>query len=53
MIATLDTPAFIADLYQTLLMQRSGSDRLIMGCRMFDTSRALIRASAGMQTSIV
>ncbi|MFO1429713.1 MAG: hypothetical protein U1F76_06180 [Candidatus Competibacteraceae bacterium] len=49
-MATLDTPAVVAELYRTLLMQRSGSDRLIMGCRMFDTSRALIRASAGMQT---
>ena len=52
MMATLDTPAAVAALYQNLLMKRSGSDRLIMGCRMFDTSRALIRASAGMQTSL-
>jgi len=51
MIATLDTPAVVANLYRSLLMQRSGSDRLIMGCKMFDTSRALIRASAGIQTS--
>ena len=51
MIANLDTPAVVADLYRTLLMKRSGSDRLIMGCGMFDTSRALIRASVGMQTS--
>lgn len=50
MMATLDTPAVVADLYRTLLMQRSGSDRLIMGCGMFDTSRALIRASGGIQT---
>ena len=52
MMATLDTPAAVADLYQHLLMKRSGSDRLIMGCRMFDTARALICASAGMQTSL-
>jgi hypothetical protein len=50
MMAPLDTPAGVADLYRTLLMQRSGSDRLIMGCGMFDTSRALIRARAGIQT---
>ena len=51
MIVTLDTPTVVADLYRTLLMKRSGSDRLIMGCGMFDTSRALIRTRVGIQTS--
>jgi hypothetical protein len=50
-MATLDMPAVVADLYRNLLMKRSGNDRLIMEYEMFDTSRALIRISAGMQTS--
>ena len=40
-----DTPAAVQDLYRTLLMRRSGAERLIMGCAMFDTSRAFVRAS--------
>ncbi len=40
-----DTPQAVQDLYSTLLMERSGTERLNMGCAMFDTSRALTRAN--------
>ena len=40
-----DTPKDVQDLFQTLLMQRSGEERLKMGCDMFSTSRAIIRSS--------
>jgi hypothetical protein len=40
-----DTPKAIQALFYQLLMQRSGEERLIMGCEMFSTSRALIRSS--------
>jgi hypothetical protein len=38
-----DTPEAVQNLYRTLLMRRSGSERLHMGCAMFDTARALAR----------
>jgi hypothetical protein len=37
----------IATLQRQLLMQRSGTERLKMGCTMFDTARALMRAGLG------
>ena len=40
-----DTPEAVQNLYRTLLMRRSGGERLHMGCAMFDTSRALARAN--------
>ena len=40
-----DTPEAIQNFYRTLLMRRSGSERLQMGCAMFDTARAFARAS--------
>jgi len=40
-----DTPEAVQNFYWTLLMRRSGSERLQMGCAMFDTARALARAS--------
>jgi len=40
-----DTPKEVQDLFRTLLMQRSGAERLIMGCDMFSTSRAIMRSS--------
>jgi len=40
-----DTPEAVQNLYQTLLMRRSGSERLQMGCAMFDTARTFVRAS--------
>ena len=42
-----DTPHEVAKLYRDLLMRRSGSERLEMGCRMFDTARAFMRVSLG------
>ena len=40
-----DTPQAVQDLYRTLLMDRPGTERLKMGCAMFDASRALARAN--------
>ena len=40
-----DTPEAVQNFYRTLLMRRSGSERLRMGCAMFDTARAFARAS--------
>ena len=40
-----DTPETVQNLYRMLLMRRSGSERLQMGCAMFDTARTLARAS--------
>jgi hypothetical protein len=40
-----DTPEAVQNLYQTLLMRRSGNERLHMGCAMFDTARALAQAN--------
>lgn len=42
-----DTPAQMEQAYRDLLMRRSGAERLEMGCRMFDTARAFMRASLG------
>ncbi len=39
-----DTPQAVEDLYRTLLMERSGVERLKMGCAMFDAARVLARA---------
>jgi hypothetical protein len=40
-----DTPEAVQNLYRRLLMRRFGSERLQMGCAMFDTARAFARAS--------
>ena len=40
-----DTLEAVQNLYRTLLMHRSGIERLKMGCTMFDTARALARAN--------
>ena len=40
-----DTPEAVQHFYRTLLMRRSGSERLQMGCAMFDTARAFALAS--------
>ena len=42
----------IATLQRQLLMQRSGTERLKMGCTMFDTARALMRAGLGDETGL-
>lgn len=40
-----DTPPEIEARYRAMLMQRSGEDRLTMGCAMRETARALVEAS--------
>jgi hypothetical protein len=42
-----DTPEHVEQRYRALLMERSGEDRLLMGFKMFDTARAIVRASLG------
>jgi hypothetical protein len=37
----------MAALQRRLLMKRTGAERLKMGCAMFDTARALMRAGLG------
>jgi hypothetical protein len=43
-----DTPEAVQNFYRTLLMRRSWSERVEMGCAMFDTARALARANLHM-----
>jgi hypothetical protein len=40
-----DTPPEIAELVRQKLMARSGSERFVMGTRMFDAARAMVLAS--------
>lgn len=40
-----DTPPEMDARYQDMLMQRSGEERLVMGCGMRETARALVEAS--------
>jgi hypothetical protein len=40
-----DTPKDIEDKFREMIMARSGAERLIMGCQMFDAARAIIIAS--------
>ena len=40
-----DTSPEIEQRYRAMLMQRTGEERLIMGCAMRDTARALVEAS--------
>ena len=40
-----DTPPEMNARYQDMLMQRSGEERLMMGCAMRETVRALVEAS--------
>jgi len=40
-----DTPPEIDERYRAMLLQRTGEERLIMGCAMRDTARALVEAS--------
>jgi hypothetical protein len=40
-----DTPPEVDERYRAMLMQRTGEERLIMGCAMRDTARALVEAS--------
>jgi hypothetical protein len=49
MSARRDTSPEAADLYARLLAQRSREERFLMGCEMFDTSRALVQAGLAAQ----
>ncbi len=40
-----DTPPDVDERYRAMLMQRTGEERLIMGCAMRDTARAFVEAS--------
>ena len=40
-----DTPEAVQNFYRTLLLCRSGSERLHMGCAMFDIARAFALAN--------
>lgn len=40
-----DTPRAVEERYQAMFMQRTGEERLIMGCAMRDTARAFVEAS--------
>lgn len=40
-----DTSSKMDQRYRALLMQRTGEERLIMGCAMRDTARAMVEAS--------
>jgi len=40
-----DTTPDVEARYRALLMERTGEERLIMGCAMRDTARALVEAS--------
>lgn len=40
-----DTSTEMDQRYRAMLMQRTGEERLIMGCAMRDTARALVEAS--------
>ena len=40
-----DTSADMEERYRALLMQRTGEERLKMGCAMRDTARAFVKAS--------
>ncbi len=40
-----DTSPEVEARYRTMLMQRSGEERLTMGCSMYATARALVEAS--------
>jgi len=42
-----DTSAAVEVRYRALLMRRSPAERLLMGCAMFDTARAFMRAGLG------
>lgn len=44
-----DTPQDVYDLFRTMLMDRSGAERLAMGCAMFDTSRTMLKSNLQAQ----
>ena len=40
-----DTPLEMVELVRQMLMSRSGSERFVMGARMFDAARAIVLSS--------
>ena len=40
-----DTPQLIAEMVRVKLLARSGSDRVLMGSRMYDAARLMVLAS--------
>ena len=42
-----DTSDTMELVYHRMLMELSGVERLAMGCRMFDSARAIVRTSLG------
>lgn len=40
-----DTPKHIEELVRTMMMARTGEERMRMGCSMFDAAQAMARAS--------
>ena len=40
-----DTAPEIAALYRNLIMNKSGEERLLMGCCMYDTARQIVRSA--------
>lgn len=47
-----DTPPEVEEQYRAMLMQRTGEERLIMGCAMRDTARTLVEASLREQNPL-
>jgi hypothetical protein len=46
-----DTPPEIAELVRQKIMARSGSERFVMGTRMFDAARTVVLASLPKELS--
>lgn len=42
--STGDTPPSVARRWREMVLERSGAERLVMGCALFEASRALLRA---------
>ena len=40
-----DTPPHMEKLYRDMIMNRSGAERLKMGCSMYNTAKKIVRAS--------
>ena len=40
-----DTPQIVEERYHRLLMQKTGEERLRMGCSMFDAAREIVKSS--------
>jgi hypothetical protein len=40
-----DTPPEVQEIYRSMLMARTGPDRLRMGCDLFSTARGLVASS--------